>query len=218
MSVRSQFNDDELAAIQAATQQAERKTGGELVCVIVDRCDSYQSPVWQALALGSLGGTVVAGIAAWYSATWSPLTSVWMLAPPFLGATLALLAIWLIRPLALWLVPPDLVRRRVDRRAAAAFLEEEIFDTRDRTGVLLFVALYEHQIRILTDRGVEEKVGETLWQPILENLTAGLRSGDRAVAIADAIRQCGQVLVDHGVSRRVDDENELSDEPRFRDE
>ena len=30
--------------------------------------------------------------------------------------------------------------RRVDRRAAVAFLAEEIFDTRDRTGVLIFVS------------------------------------------------------------------------------
>jgi len=218
LTVRDQFTDQELEAIRAATQRAERETGGELVCVIVSRCDTYLAPMWQAAAFGSMGGALVAGIylALWNSWVLTPFA--WILMPPLLGAALGLLTVWLLPPARRWLTPQPVVARRVDRRAAAAFLEEEIFDTRDRTGVLLFVALFERQIRILADRGIQQRVPEESWQQIASHLTAALRSGRRGEAIVNAVEASGKLLVDHGVGRREDDQNELDDEPRLLDE
>lgn len=218
MSIRRQFTDEELAAIRAATQEAEEQTGGELVCVIVDRCDAYPSPMWQAMAMGALGGALAATVGFWYGSFWSPSPITWILAPPFLGAAVALLAVWLIQPLRRGLVASDVLDNRVSRRAAAAFLSEQIFDTRDRTGVLLFVALFEHQIRILTDRGLDDWIPEQDWQPIADRLTDDLRRGNRTQAIVRAIQEIGLLLIERGVARRTDDQNELDDEPRILDE
>ena len=218
MAVRDRFTDLELEAIRTATQEAERETGGELVCVIVNRCDTYQTPVWQAAALGALGGAVAAG--AWYGSgsVWTLTPLSWILLPPIIGAALGMSAVWFLPPLRRWLIPPLVLERRADRRAASAFLHEEIYNTRDRTGVLIFVALFEHQVRILTDRGVDQRVPEEDWQQIVAQLTAGLRSGRQGEAIVDAIKACGILLVEHGVARGEDDQNELGDEPRLLDE
>lgn len=218
MTVRDQFTDQELEAIRAATQRAELETGGELVCVIVNRCDTYLAPMWQAAAFGSMGGALAAGISHAFSNSWILTPFLWILMPPLIGAALGLLTVWLLPPARRWLTPPPVLARRVDRRAAAAFLEEEIFDTRDRTGVLLFVALFEHQIRILADHGIQQRVPEENWQQIASQLTGNLRSGRRGEAIVDAIEACGNLLVDHGVGRRADDQNELDDKPRLLDE
>jgi putative membrane protein len=218
LTVRNQFTAQELEAIRAATQRAERETGGELVCVIVNRCDTYLAPVWQAVALGSMGGAAVAGIVYAFADSWARTPFLWILLPALLGAAFGLLALWLLPPARRWLTPPAVLAKRVDRRAAAAFLDEEIFDTRDRTGLLLFVALFEHQIRILPDRGIEQRVPEESWQQIASQLTAGLRSHRRGEAIVHAITACGELLVDQGVSRRQDDQNELADEPRLLNE
>ena len=218
MSVRDQFTDRELEAIRLATQEAELKTGGELVCVIVNRCDTYQGPIWQAATLGSVGGAVAAGIAWAWVDPWVLTPLAWILLPSLVGATLGLSAAWFVPSLRRWLTPAPVLDRRVDRGAAAAFLEEEVFATRERTGVLLFIALLEHQIRVLPDRGVEERVPEESWQPISDQLVAGLRSGRRGEAIVKAIAACGALLVVHGVARRQDDQNELADEPRLLDD
>jgi putative membrane protein len=218
LTVRSQFTDQELEAIRSATREAETKTGGELVCVIVNRCDSYLAPIWQAAALGSVGGAAAAGIAYASLDSWVLNPFLWILMPALIGAALGLLTLWLVPPARRWLTPAPVLARRVDRRAAVAFLDEEIFNTRDRTGVLLFVALFEHQIRILPDRGIERSVPEESWQRIASRLTRALRGGRRGEAIVEAIHRCGDLLVDHGVDRRQDDENELADEPRLLNE
>lgn len=218
MSVHDHFTRQELDAIRAVTQEAEHQTGGELVCVIVNRCDTYLAPIWQAAALGAVAGTAFAGLWVGVSEVWLTAPLLWILLPPILGSAAGLLSVWALRSLRRWLIPPQVLERRVDRRAAAAFLDEEIFNTRDRTGVLLFVALFEHQIRILADRGVEERVPEESWQEIADELTGGLRRGEPGAAIVRAITKCRDLLAEYRVTRREDDQNELLDEPRLIDE
>lgn len=218
MTVRESFSDQDLEAIRTATREAESETGGELVCVIVNRCDTYLAPIWQAMALGALGGAVTAGVAHWFLSSWVFSALPWIVMPSSAGAALGLLTVWWIPALRRGLVPREILTRRVDRRAASAFLDEEVFATRDRTGVLLFVALFEHQIRILPDRGVRQRIADEDWQTIASQLTLGIRSGRRAAAIVEAIQACGRLLVERQISRRQDDRNELTDEPRIFDE
>ena len=40
--------------------------------------------------------------------------------------------------------------------AMAAFVEEEVFSTRDRTGILLFLSLFEHRVVVLGDSGINQ--------------------------------------------------------------
>jgi putative membrane protein len=216
-TIRNQFSDEEFAEIRAATQEAERLTGGELVCVIVQQCDSYEASPWKATAFGALGGSMLAGLWLTFGEVWGPGVLPWVLLPPVLGAAAGLLMISAMPALARYLIPAAVLERRVDRRAAQAFLEEDIFDTRDRTGVLLFVALYERAIRILCDTGIGEKVPQESWNDVLVDLTHGLKHDRKGPAIAAAVRACGQVLVEHQIARRDDDENELNDEPRLVD-
>ncbi len=217
MTVRSQFTDPELAAIRAATVQAEKTTGGELVCVIVNRCDAYLTPIWQAATLGALLGAVGGALAWTAGLAWLMTPVAWILAPPVLGAGVGLLLPWL-PSLHRRLVPTEVLDRRVDRRAALAFQAEAIDDTRDRTGVLLFIALFEHRVRILTDRGVDRLVPAAGWQAIVDRLTADLHRRRPTAPIVTAVEACGELLLEARVDRRVDDENELSDEPRLYDE
>jgi putative membrane protein len=218
VSIRNQFTAEELEAIREATRAAENQTGGELVCVIVQQADVYEASLWKAAALGALGGTVVAGLWFTRSGIWVGSALPWILLPATLGAAIATLLAWAFSPFRRALVSPALMDLRVDRRAGVAFLEEEVFDTLDRTGVLVFVSLFEHGIRILRDKGVEQRVPEEAWEPIVDELAKGLRSGRKGPAIAAAVAACGQLLHQHGVPRRADDRNELDDEPRLYNE
>jgi len=218
LAVADHFSAQELEAVRVATREAETKTGGEFVCVIVERCDSYEASVWKAATLGALGAAALAALWQAVRGGWGFAPVPWVLLPPLIGAALGLLAVLLIPPLQRLLIPAGVVERRVDRRAAVAFLDEEIFATRDRSGVLIFVALFEHQIRILRDKGIEEKIAPAEWTEITETLARGLRRGRPGPPLVRAVEDAGELLAQARVERREDDRNELSDEPRLYDD
>ena len=94
-------------------------------------------------------------------------------------------------------------------------MEERVFATRDRTGVLIFVALFEHRVLVLADEGINERVDDDAWEEISDELALGLRRGTPAPALIHAVERCADLLAEHGISP-LDPANELSDEPRFR--
>lgn len=208
---------DDLTAIREATRAAEARTGGELVCVLVRRCDAYEGVPWKGAFLGAISGVTLATLWQVLTTGWSPLGPYLFALLTLLGAATGLLTVAALPGLRRLLIPAAVLDRRVDRRAASAFLEEEIFDTRDRTGVLLFVAFFEHRVRILADSGVEQRVDAGVWASIAGELTRGLRAGRAREALIEAIEACGAAL-ERSIARRPDDANELSDEPRVLDD
>lgn len=218
MSVDQLFTEAQLEAVRAATARAEAGTGGEVVSYVVGRCDDYQEARWQAATLGAAGAALAA--AAWYhwSGVWPAAVSLWIALPPMVGAALGWLLASAVPAVQRALTDQATLARRVERRAAAAFLEEEIFATRERTGVLVFVAQLEHRVVILRDAGINARVDAARWNAIADRLAAGIRAGRAAEALVDAVGACGALLAEHGVERRDDDVNELSNQVRIRRE
>jgi putative membrane protein len=108
----------------------------------------------------------------------------------------------------------DLMEQRVAMRAFEAFVTEEVFNTRDRTGVLIFVSLLEHEVLVIGDSGVNARVRENDWNDIVRRIVKGLRSHSATHGLTEAIRMTGDLLVERGFQRRSDDRNELDDRPR----
>ena len=98
-----------------------------------------------------------------------------------------------------------------------AFLEEEVFSTRDRSGILIFLALFEHRVVVLGDSGINEVVPEDAWQHVVDDLVAGIRARRPAEALVAAIHECGRLLEAHQVEIRPDDTDELPNELRIRE-
>jgi putative membrane protein len=204
---------EDLAAVEAAVREAEAASGGEIVPYVVDASDDYPGAVWTAALLGALAAPLAAaGLVAWLDlwAVW-PL---WVTPPPLAGAGAGWLAARAIEPLRRALVPAPVAERRVAQRAAAAFLAEEVFATRDRTGVLLFVSLFEHRMVVLADAGIHRHVPAGTWEDVVARAVAGLRAGRTGEALAEAVRRVGALLAEHGVPRRADDTDELADRVR----
>ncbi len=217
-AVFADLGSEDLVAIRAATEAAERRTGGELVCVLVKQCDSYPSSPWKGATLGAIGGAAATSLWQSFGLGWQAIDPYLLPLATLLGAALGFVAVVALPTLQRLLVPADVLDLRVDQRAASAFLEEEIFNTRDRTGVLLLVAFFEHRVRILADSGVHQQVDQGVWDEIAGELTRGIRAGRTREALVQAIDACGRVLEEHGVERRPDDTNELADDPRLLDE
>lgn len=212
------FSDQDREAIRAATAEAEGRTGGEIVSYAVERCDAYEEAAWKGAALGALALALAAGLAHWLGAFWGGWGLLWITLPAGAGAAAGFaLGTW-VPGLQRRLVTPEVLEQRVARRAAVAFVDEEVFATRDRTGVLLFLALFEHRVVVLADSGINARVEPAAWEAISEGIARGIREGRPAAALVEAIGACGRLLEEKGVARRPDDVDELGDELRVSDE
>ncbi len=141
----------------------------------------------------------------------------WITLPSLAGAAAGYLLAATIPALERRLLSADDVERRVRVRAAAAFTEEEVWNTRERTGILILIALFEHRAVILGDEGIHRSVEAGAWDELVEILVEGIRNDRAAAAMIEVVERCGELLESRGVERRPDDDNELADAPRVRD-
>jgi putative membrane protein len=207
------FSKADLDAIQTAVREAEARTSGEIVPYVVDRSDEYHNAIWKGAALGALLGPMAALAIHRWSNVWGIPLGIWIALPAPLGGAVGYL-LALLHPVRRWLAGEHTLDARARRRAAGAFLEQEVFRTRNRTGILLFVSLFERRVVLLADSGIHQKVEEGAWEAITHRLAEGIRSGRPGPALIEAIRSCGELLERHGVERQADDQDEISNELR----
>ena len=213
------FSDEDRDRISQAIAEAERQTSGEIVPVVVPRSDTYDDLAWKGAAIGA-GKALVAAMLVfqfyggwgltWLYTGWG--TAILALVAGVIGGLLGLFVPFFKRRLA----GRKRMTRAVHRHAMKVFVEEEVFDTRERTGVLLFISLLEHRIEVIGDAGINAKVSADDWVHVVERIREGIRAGRPADGLVEAIGLCGQLLGESGVERREDDVNELSDTLRIR--
>lgn len=206
--------------IREAVSRAELQTSGEIVPYLVSRSDSYTEIYWKGAVGGALGLSAVHLLVTWLYAGWGLewLFTFWsVFISVLLGGVLGAGIVAFAKPLRRWLVGEGTLTRRIHRRAKEAFLEEEVFDTVERTGILLFVSLFERRIVVLGDAGINAKVEQDEWTGIVDLMRADIRDGRLADAFVDAIERCGELLRRRGVERREDDVDELPDDVRLRE-
>ena len=89
--------------------------------------------------------------------------------------------------------------------------------TKERNGVLIYVAYDDHVFAILGDKGIHEKVPENFWDDVKEQLTKNFAEGKFMEGLKQAILTCGGHLKKH-FPEKGKDTNELSDEVAFGNE
>ncbi|MEF8815176.1 MAG: hypothetical protein V5A58_00140 [Salinibacter sp.] len=200
--------------IRDAVERAEERTAGEIVPVVVPRSSDYEVAVWRGT-----GAAVLLVLTAvlltlqfydgwglgWLFAPWGVALSV--LAAGTVGGLLARY----VYPLQRLLAGADRLDATVHRRAMQAFVEEEVFATRDRTGILLFVSLREHRIEVLGDAGINQRVDPEDWAEVVARIRRGIRNDNLSEGLVEAVEMCGRLLQQKGIDIRPDDENELTD-------
>jgi putative membrane protein len=107
-------------------------------------------------------------------------------------------------------IPAAVARRRAGLLARAQFLAQGLHRTRERTGVLLFVAVEERYVEIIADEGINARVPPGAWQSIVDAFVAKVRAGDVAGGFVGAVTACGELLAEH-FPCEPDDVDELPD-------
>jgi putative membrane protein len=216
MAPRTPFADADLEAIRRATAAAEQRTSGEIVPYIVERIHTDDEARWRGAALGALAAALVAGAVHGLGGFWGGAGVAWITLPALMGAGAGYL-LGGLTAIARRLVPAPSLDRLARLRAEAAFLEEEVFRTRDRTGILIFLAVAERRAVVLADEGINRAVPDGVWDSVVADLVAAIRAGRAARGLEEAITRCGEILAEHRVEPRPDDVDELDDRPRLRE-
>jgi putative membrane protein len=184
-----QFGKEDYEAVAAAIRAAEKKTSGQIVCVLAHSSSGYvHVPILWAVALALFTPWPLIDFTQWSVQRIFLLQLV-----VFIVA--GLVFSWM--PLRLLLVPRAVQRARAHRAAIEQFVVRGISRTKNRTGVLIFVSLAEHYARIIADEGIAAKVPTTEWQAAIDALTAHMRADQIAAGFTAAIERCGEVLAQY---------------------
>ncbi len=187
-------------AIAEAVREAEGQTAGEIVVMIDRAAASYRMvPVAMALTLSLL-------------VPW-PLLAMTETSAPRIFLIQLVCAVLLLASL-LWygrggrFVPGFVKRRRAHDVALREFTARGLSRTRQRTGVLLYVAIQERYAEIIADSGIDGRVEQPVWDGIVEAVVLAGREDRLREGIVTAVRAIGAVLANHA-PRSPDDVDEL---------
>jgi putative membrane protein len=193
----------EEAEVAEHVASAERGTAGEIVVVIAQRSAPYE----RQRASVSLALTLLTAVLVFELVPSAPV--LWLLCGQ---APLFLITWWLSGHVSLtrYLVPGAVRSEAVKTRAKQLFIDQGLTETRQRSGVLLYLSEAEHSVELLADRGIHERVGSEEWQRTVDAVVKCIRSGRAAAGITGAIDAIGASLARH-FPPAPDDINELSD-------
>lgn len=204
-----QFTTEELKRIEIAVGEAERKTSGEIVPYFVDRSDAYEDTFWKGGFFFTVAGLALLTVVRTIESLWLPYGVMEVVLLSLFSGGIGYLLTRFVEPILRFFAGKELLALRVSQRASEAFLTEEVFSTRERTGILIFVSRLERRVHVLGDSGINRKLAADDWDGVVKIIVESIRSGHAADGIVEAVAECGRLLEKAGVARRKDDTDEL---------
>jgi uncharacterized membrane protein len=102
-------------------------------------------------------------------------------------------------------------RKSTHSLAHKEFFRLKMNETRDKTGILIFLILKERKFHILADEGINKKVPEDTWNNICSEMQQKFQKGYFCNGIIYGVESVGKILSEH-FPIKADDTNELSNE------
>ena len=188
--VASSFTEDDRRAVREQVAEAERRTVGEILPVVVERSDPHPGADWlAALSCLLVGTSLLTGWLPWEQPLFLLLSQFVMAAVGFGLARLL----------------PDFKRVFIFEDRATAMAEEQAFQefyanglhkTEAETGILLFVSVLERRVIILADEGIDSEVDEDFWADTDNVILDGIRKGSLRDGLVSGIQRAGERLAE----------------------
>lgn len=97
-------------------------------------------------------------------------------------------------------------------RARQLFSLLRVWDTRDNSGVLLYLQLAERKVELVADRGIAARVDPGLWQALCDDFAADMQAMPADAAVLRCLERINALLSEH-FPAAADNPRELPDEP-----
>lgn len=215
MTIQERFSPEDLERIKKAVHDAESKISGEIVPVFVERSGFYSIANYRAALIGAASVFLLIIIFDRYVPSLAVYDPVLIFTFVMLGGFIGALKSHFISPVKRFMLSQDHLDQATRKRAETAFLEEEVFNTRQRTGILIFVSFFEHEVIVMADKGISKVVDQKEWDSLVRIIIEHIKKGKITDGIVSAITRCGDILLEKGFVITPDDVNELGDELRL---
>lgn len=209
------FNRINFAAIKQKVGTTEKNISGEIVPVIVNQCGDYNSAAYKGALIGAAGIFVSLVIADRFLPGIAIYDPLWYFIYVAIGGMLSASAVYLIPSLKRLLTGKDKLDNAAAHSADSFFCKEEVFNTKERTGIMIFIALFERRVIIKADTGISKVVNQSIWDDLVGDLLNSIKRNKISDGLITAIETCGNILKDNGFHSTPDDKNELSNELRI---
>jgi len=91
------------------------------------------------------------------------------------------------------------------------FSELNMHETKDRNGILFYLAVNTKSFAVWGDEGIHEKVSQNFWDTITQSAIVHFKNQNYIAGLESAIKSCGEQLKTYFPIEK-DDKNELTNE------
>jgi len=191
------LTEEEKREIETCVKEVEKNTSGEIVPLVVSASYHYpMSNMIGALIFGLLISVVLTLVFS-IRKSWGGVTALDLWLFPAVFAVSFLLFHELIKRIS-WLkrifITKAEINEEVEEAALTSFYRNGLNNTRDRTGILIFISVFERRAFVLADEGINAKVDTGVWQEIVGTVVQGIRQRRQAQGICRAVRRCGDLI------------------------
>lgn len=214
--LKTYLNEDDISQIEKAVAQAELKTNGEIVPVIVR----------QSAATRSLFGFLFALLFLSFFSVSDLLLKEMLDLSTYPAAAISILIYLSLVPISARLSQSEFIIRRfihpldldqqAYQRAILEFYSLDLNKTDGSTGVLIFISMVDHEVVILGDKAINDKIKENEWEKIKDQMLVDLKQKEVASAFIKAINSAGLILEKH-FPKGLSNPNELKNKLIIRD-
>lgn len=194
--------------IEACAREAEKGTSGEIVVMVVPRSHRYPMadllgatafslPIAIALT-PELGGLLWAG-------HWNLWIFLVVLIPLFLAFQQVVKRLQVLQR---WFISGKEMEDEVREAAHVQFFRKGLYRTREETGVLIYVSVFERRVWVLGDRGINAAIPEGHWQGAVSMIVQAIKDRRPTEGICQAVGTVSKILQEK-FPIRPDDRNEL---------
>lgn len=195
--LKSYIKSEEAQHLETVVHDAEKITSAEIRPVVVRSSSQYYQVAMTLRLIGLLIFVIFWQLEGW-NLYWDAFEE--SLLHVVVGLVFAL---YLLPQLARW----DLVKRwmtyqkeeeeQAINRAQIEFYLNHMDKTDTGHGILIFISLLEHQVVVLADKTIAEKLPRDTWKDVVDQIVQGLRQKKLALGLEAGIKQCSLVLAPH---------------------
>jgi putative membrane protein len=211
MKPPADLSENDLKQIEEAVKKAESTVSGEIVPVLLTRSHHYPSAKYKYALLFAVAAFLLVIIGDRLIADFDIYDPLYYFTIVFGSAIVGFLVPVIFPKLAVLISTEKEKQHTTYQRAETVFLEQEVFNTKQRTGIMVFVSFNEHKVIVMADRGISEKVAQEEWDSLVRQLVIKIKQHKIKAGIIEAIDKCGKILLEKGFRKDDDDTNELSD-------
>jgi putative membrane protein len=213
------FSNEEKETIKASVKEAESKTSGEIATGFIIESDKYA--VYELTFAVFIGLVYFIALLFFTNGIEESIKQMsWDYSSHYLlmfygfSTFLVIAVVYLLANIPFidrLIVPKSVMQQKVNQRAVRYFLESGVYNTKDRTGILIFISYLERRVELLADKGISEKIPQEKWDAIVGHIINGIKSNQLVRHLSESIQECGNLLAEQ-FPIQPDDVNELKDD------